>query len=275
MDLSDLLPPISASTVSSDWESTWSSNEAATLNGPAGQADPVPQNGGYFDFAPQTGSRSSLCNTGVLADSLDIVGQDQTELDRNEVESFKLCSVMHGEDVQFRENHMPWNPVAPQPSSCLSAGSAYEAAAYQPASSAAAAMPATSDLLPQHSVHRLSADRLTPEYSPNDIEKQVDNFLDGLADVINWENANIGLAHSAINDMHATDSPPSIDEVVEQARGTQHDQNAEPYQQTGHPSPDPRDHEFLAEAAESPSTLDDFLLNDHTHFPRSPSSLEL
>ena len=274
VDLFDVLPPFSASTISSDWGSNWSSKEPATLNGPAGRADPVPQNGGNSYFASQTHSRSIPCNTGVLADGFDIMAQNQTEYDCNDLESFDLCSMMHGEDIQFLENHMPWNPVSPEPSSDLPGGNSHEAAAYQPTSSTAATMPATSDLLPQHSVLPPLADRLTPEYSPNHIEEQVDNFLDGLADVINWDKAELDLEHSATKYMHANYSPSPIDEFAEQLRDTHHYQTVEPYQQTGHPSPDTWDHESLAGAVEFSSTLDDSLLNEHHYFPRSPSSLE-
>lgn len=276
IDLFDLSPPFSASTVSSDWESNWSSKGRTTICGPAGEADPVPPSGGISYFALPTPSRNSLCNTGNFADDHDNMTRNQTELEWNDLNSFDTCSMMHGEDIQFLQDHTSWDPVAPGPSSGLSAGDSHEATTYQPTSYAPATVPATSILLPQHSVIPLSADRLTPEYTPRHIEKEVDDFLDGLADVINWEKADLDLGHTAINDMHTTNSPSPSDELAEQLHDDAHqNQSVEPDQQTRHPSPDTWDHELLACAAELPSAWDDFTLNEHHHFLCGPHSLEL
>ena len=270
-DLFDLLPPLSASTISSDW----SSNEPATVYGPAGRFDPMPRYGDNSYFALPTCPRSTPYNTGVFADSIDIMAQNQNESAWNDLVSVGFCSATHREDIQFIENHMPWNPVASGLSSGLSVGNRHEAAAHQPTSYKTAAVPATSDLLPQHSVVPLSVDRLTPEYSPKHIEDQVDNFLDDLADGINWNNEDPNLEYSETNDMCTTHPLHPSDEIAEQLPEAHQNQTEEPDQPITQPSPETWRHGLLASADHFPSIWDDFLLNEHDRFPRSPSSLEL
>ncbi|KAF7509442.1 hypothetical protein GJ744_008005 [Endocarpon pusillum] len=248
-DLFDVPTPLSTSTISSDW----SSNEPATVYAPAGSFDPMPRYGDNSYFAVPVHLGSTSCNTGVFADSLDIMAANQNDLTWNDLGSIGFCSATHREDIQFIENHMSWNPVDPGLPSGLSARTPYEAAAHQPTSSKAAAVPATSDPLPQHPVFPLSVDRLTPECSPNHIENQVDNFLDDLADVINWNNNEPNLEYSSTNDMHTANSVYPSDGMAEQLPATHLDQTEEPDQPIVQPSPDTWSHGLLASTDQFPS----------------------
>lgn len=268
-DLFDVPPPLSTSTISSDW----SSSEPATVYGPAGRFDPVPRYGDDSYFALPTHPGSTSCNTGVFADSLDIMAQNENDHTWNDLVSIGFCSATHREDIQFIENHMPWSPVGPGLPSGLSASIPHEAAAHQPTSYKAAAVPATSDLLPQHSVFPLSVDRLTPECSPNHIENQVDNFLDELADVINWNNNEPNLEFCKTNDMHTANSGHLG--MAEQLPAAQQNQTEEPDQPIIQPSPDTWSDGLLASTDQFPSMWDDSLLNEHNRLHRSPSSLDL
>ncbi len=202
-DLLDQMPPLSASTVSSDSSSNWFSS------------DPAPEFGfgETFDttaLSPSDGVSVILGRYSSAADltvnSLGIAAREQLEYGWNAWALFNLGSAVSHQPSQPIESQSQSNALLLGFSTNSSTTFPFDmAAAFQASSSLAMAASPASELLRRQPAIPSSTELLTPENSPNHIDKEVDDFLDELANVIDWDSAELNIQYPETNTMDFVD----------------------------------------------------------------------
>lgn len=205
----NLIPPMSASTVSSDWPSNWSSSEPSTDRGMSRTFGAMPQSSGVARLASADGYPNTPCDSDLLAYSIGTEEQYQLEFAWNDLIACDFGSDISQSFARNYESQLPYNVFTPGLSidSCGSHSFKVPRAFQEPCLPTAAVSP-TSTILSQQPAPPFSTNQMTPPYSPNHIDKDVDDFLNELGSTINWDDVVApGFEGPGTNAMGITSSP--------------------------------------------------------------------
>jgi hypothetical protein len=197
----DAMPPLSASTASSGWQLNWPSNKHITDLGNAGTFDATLQSGGHVDFGLLGSYSTAPCNAEMSAGNFATVVHDRSEYGWNEPASC-YAGTLPQQSLGSVNSQMPCDPIWSVPPINHSADKLYDGNALLPAPGL---LPACS-LLQHHTSNPPLTGRMTPEYSPDHIDQEVIDFLDKLADTINWDDIELRNEHLEPNHTLMADS---------------------------------------------------------------------
>jgi hypothetical protein len=185
-DRFDSMPPLSASTVSSDWISNWSSSEPVAGLGIFGNLDAVPLSGSHAPFAVPKSYPKSTYDPDSLANSFDIVASGQLDNARTQLASCDPTIRMPHHLIQSVESQMLFDGLSSGLSIDLCGGAPSENQSdFQNTFPPAATVSSASELLP---ARLFSTGYPSPDHPPSHVDREVDSFLDELANVIDWDN---------------------------------------------------------------------------------------
>lgn len=260
------LPPLSASTSSSDWTSDWSANEPAPGFGVSCGFDAMPLSSGSIpSFLP--GSYTSALD--LFIDNFGLVAQGQLDYGWDELAPFELGLVMPKSALRGVGNQMPCSALSPglftnefsgisfdTPGACQ-----YSCLPTAPATPAAEQPP----LLPGFP---LPEDDLYPDRPFDNIGIEVDDFLNELGNTINWDSAVSSARDRTENSDHPNEPPGT-------SMARHEDQRQEPSPHDSAYSQHDWEHEFLAGDPEVFPDSIEVLLGEDEDCLLNPTSLDL
>jgi len=198
----DSMPPLSASTGLSGWRSNWPSNEHVTDFGNAGTSNATPQSRGNIDFGLLASYPTAPYNAEMSAGNFATGVHDQSEYAWNEPAPC-YADTLPQQSVQSLNGQMPYDQISSVLPINYHADMSYDENALLPAPGL---FPASSLLQHHTSIPPLAGRRMTPDHSPGHIDQEVIDFLDELADTINWDNIELRNEHPKSNHAHMADS---------------------------------------------------------------------
>jgi hypothetical protein len=269
----DSMPPLSASTVSSGWTSSWSSNEHITDLGIPGPFEALSRSDSDGHFGLSESYPTAPCNAEMLAGNLADVAHDQSEYAWNGLASCDAGTVLPQQFVQPVEGQMvAYDPISSAPPTNHSAAIPQAGNALLPAPGL---LPASS--LPQHhTIIPPFRSRMTPEHSPGYVDQEVVDFLDELAGVINWNDVELRRKLPDTDHTRTADSQRTTDCVGAPVLGHSQHQHQQPDSHVLSSSPGLWRLELQAASAEfAPSFAEFFDASPHDYRLRSPSPFRL
>jgi hypothetical protein len=180
------MPPLSASTVSSDWISNWPSSEPVAGLKISGNLDAVPLSSSYAPFAvPKTYSNSTY-DPDSRVNGFNIVASGQLDNAWTRLASCDPAILVPHHLIQSVQSQMLFDGLSSGLSIDLCGGAPSEIQSdFQNTFPPAANVSSASDLLP---ARPFSTGYPSPDHSPSHVDQEVDFFLDELANVIDWDN---------------------------------------------------------------------------------------
>jgi hypothetical protein len=267
-DFFDLVPPLSASTMSSESSLNRFSDDFVEDFGSARAFHAVLlSNADTGSYLPRS-CLQAPCGSDFLLKSLDSVAQDLPEYSWNELEPPNILAAGTQQQFQLDQSQMPWNPLVPETIVGSSDSISFDVPVapediYLPTPMTS---PESYSLL-QQSAHTSTEDPL-PDYASDNVDKQVDDFLDELANVIDWES--IEHTFEAPDTAANSDFTKSMNHTeIPQPDQHAHDSFDLPiaaYFQEGW------QYEFLGDAELSPNFFD--LLDEQNFCPLNPDNLD-
>ena len=187
------MPSLSASTISSGLGSNWSSSNPATDFGSTGT----------FDAIQVSSNQSAPCASDFLPDSLRIMTQGRPEYAWNEFSSSIFGTDSPQQPLQPAKGHMPYDNPFSGPSLDHCAGIPFDILrTFQHASFPGANTSPGLEVLPQQNAFPLTTKYLSPQYSPNNIDREVGDFLDDLGHIIDWDKIEPCFKDPGSSDVH-------------------------------------------------------------------------
>jgi hypothetical protein len=196
----DSIPPLSGSTISSGWRSNWPSHEHVADHGMPGTFHARRQSRGDIDFGLSESYPSVPYNAETSAGNFATVVHDQAECAWNEPASC-YCGTLPHQSVQSLNSQIPCDALSSFLPINYPADRSYDENALLPAPG----LFPTSSLLQHHAFISPLASRMTPEHPPGHIDQEVTDFLDKLADTINWDDIELRNEQSEPNPTNLAD----------------------------------------------------------------------